>query len=39
MKLFQNLSTGLAGRNRLKLFLFKAQRAILFKGAELFEQF
>ena len=39
MKLFQNLSTDLAEEVVKSLFLFIALAAILFKIAELFEQF
>ena len=39
MKLFQNLSTDLAEEVIKNVFLFIALAAILFNGAELFEQF
>ena len=39
MKLFQNLSTDLAEEVVLSFFLFIALAAILFNGAEPFEQF
>ena len=39
MKLFQNLSMGLAEKLFKAFFLFIALAAILFNGAELFEQF
>ena len=38
-KLFPNLSTGLAAEIVQSFFLFIALTAILFNGAELFEQF